>query len=65
MPKMRALWRAPLAFEVIGFIETKFGIAVEDEEMLAENLESIDCIARYVLRKQVIQFAGGRRAEAH
>ena len=51
--------------EVIGFIETKFGIAVEDEEMLPENLESIDCIARYVLRKQVIQFAGGRRAEAH
>lgn len=43
--------------EVIGFIETTFGIAVEDEEMLPENLESIDCITRYILRKQVVQFA--------
>lgn len=51
--------------EVIGFIETTYGVTVEDEEMLPENLESIDCITRYVLRKQVIQFASGPRAEAN
>ena len=38
--------------EVIGFIETTLGVIVDDSEMLPENLESIDCIARFVLRKQ-------------
>ena len=37
--------------EVIGFIEETFGIAVDDEEMLPENLDSIEGIARYVVRK--------------
>jgi acyl carrier protein len=38
--------------EVIGFIETTLGVTVEDHEMLPENLESIERIARYVSRKQ-------------
>ena len=38
--------------EVIGFIETTLGVTVEDHEMLPENLESIERIARFVLRKQ-------------
>jgi acyl carrier protein len=38
--------------EVIGFIEDTFGIKVEDTEMLPENLDSIDRIARFVARKQ-------------
>lgn len=38
--------------EVISFIETTWGITVEDDEMLPENLGSIDCIARFVARKQ-------------
>jgi acyl carrier protein len=38
--------------EIIGFLETTFGIAVEDEEMIPANLDSIEGIARFVERKQ-------------
>ena len=34
------------------FIETTFGVTVEDSEMLPENLDSIERIARYVGRKK-------------
>ena len=37
--------------EVIGFIEETFGIIVEDSELLPENLDSIQGIAQYVIRK--------------
>jgi len=37
--------------EVIGFVETTFGVTVEDSEMLPENLDSIESIAAYVARK--------------
>ena len=37
--------------EVIGFIEETFGIRVEDSELLPENLDSIDGIVHYVIRK--------------
>jgi acyl carrier protein len=37
--------------EVIGFIEETFGIEVEDEEMIPENLDSIARIAALVARK--------------
>jgi acyl carrier protein len=40
--------------EIIGFVETTFGITVEDEEMVPQNLDSIDGIARFVLRKQAL-----------
>ena len=43
--------------EIIGFIETTLGVTVEDNEMLPENLESIERIARFVQRKQVLQLA--------
>ena len=43
--------------EIIGFIETTLGVTVEDHEMLPENLESIERIARFVQRKQVLQLA--------
>ena len=39
--------------EVIMFIETTFGMTVEDSEMLPENLDSIERIAAFVARKQV------------
>ena len=39
--------------EVIMFVETTFGIAVEDSEMLPENLDSIERIAAFVGRKRV------------
>jgi acyl carrier protein len=38
--------------EVIMFIESTFGVTVEDSEMLPENLDSIERIARYVGRKK-------------
>ena len=39
--------------EVIMFIESTFGMTVEDSEMLPENLDSIERIAAFVARKQV------------
>ena len=37
--------------ELVCFLETAFGIAVHDDEMLPENLDSIRAIANYVGRK--------------
>jgi acyl carrier protein len=39
--------------EVIMFVETTFGVTVEDSEMLPENLDSIERIAAFVERKRV------------
>jgi acyl carrier protein len=41
--------------EVVQFIEEKFGIAVEDDELVPENLDSISAIARYVMLKQGVK----------
>ena len=38
--------------ELVAFLEERFGITVEDEELLPENLDSIDNIVRYVEDKQ-------------
>ena len=37
--------------EVIGFIEETFGFSVDDSELLPENLDSIEGISKYVIRK--------------
>ena len=37
--------------ELVGFIEERFAFSVEDEELLPENLGSVDNIVRYVERK--------------
>ncbi len=37
--------------EVLGFIETEFGVHAEDEEILPENLDGIARIALFVERK--------------
>ncbi len=37
--------------EVIMFIESTFGVTVEDAEMLPDNLDSIERIAAFVARK--------------
>lgn len=37
--------------EVISFVEETYGIKVEDQEMLPDNLDSIDRIANFVNRK--------------
>ena len=38
--------------EVIFFIEEQFGISVEDEEMIPENLDSIDNLVKFIGTKQ-------------
>jgi len=39
--------------EVVLFLEEEFGIKVEDDEMLPENLDSVDCLCKYLERKGV------------
>jgi acyl carrier protein len=41
--------------EVVSFIEEKFGIAVEEDELVPDNLDSIGAIAKYVMRKQGVK----------
>lgn len=38
--------------EVVFFIEEQFGIKVEDEEMIPQNLDSIDNLVVFVERKK-------------
>jgi acyl carrier protein len=38
--------------ELIHFIESTFGVAVADDEMVPENLETVDNIALFVQRKR-------------
>lgn len=38
--------------EVVMFLEERFGIKVQDEELVPENLDSLGRIARFVERKQ-------------
>lgn len=38
--------------EVASFIEEKFGIKVEDDDLLPENLDSIRRLADFVVRKR-------------
>ncbi|MEL1264528.1 acyl carrier protein [Pseudoxanthomonas putridarboris] len=38
--------------ELVQFLEETYGIKVEDEEMMPDNLDSLDAIARFVQRKQ-------------
>lgn len=37
--------------EVIYFIEDRFGVVVQEDEMIPQNLDSINNIAAYVRRK--------------
>ena len=37
--------------ELLGFMESRFGIAIEDAEIIPENLDSIRAIAQFVARK--------------
>ena len=39
-------------FEMIAFLEETYGITVEDDELLPENLDSIKNVADYIHRKQ-------------
>jgi acyl carrier protein len=37
--------------ELIGFLEEKFGIRVEDDEVVPNNMNSLENITLYILRK--------------
>lgn len=37
--------------ELVAFLEEEFGIAVEDEELVPENLDSIDNLMLFIERK--------------
>ena len=38
--------------ELVAFLEQQFGIAVDDADLVPENLDSVDRIAAFVGRKQ-------------
>jgi acyl carrier protein len=46
--------------ELISFVEESFGIQVGDEEMVPENLDSLNNIERYVQQKRAAAPAAGR-----
>lgn len=37
--------------EILGFLQNEFGITVEDDEILPENLDSVARLAAYIERK--------------
>jgi acyl carrier protein len=37
--------------ELVGFLEEEFGIEVKDEELVPENLDSIDNLAAFIEKK--------------
>lgn len=38
--------------ELVLYLEESFGIAVEDNEMIPENLDSLDALAAFIVRKR-------------
>jgi acyl carrier protein len=42
------------ALEIIQFLEESFQIKVKDDEMLPENLDSVDNLVAFVERKQAV-----------
>jgi len=38
--------------EIIGFLQAEFGVNVEDDEILPENLDSVERLAVYIERKR-------------
>jgi acyl carrier protein len=38
--------------ELIGYLEESYAIKIADEEMIPENLDSVDCIVRFLAKKR-------------
>ena len=38
--------------ELVGFIEEEFGISIDDEELVPDNLDSVNRIVAYVAKKR-------------
>ncbi len=47
--------------ELVTFLEEEFGVAVSDEEMLPQNLDSIAALEAFIARKRAEQFAAEAR----
>ncbi|MBD3169887.1 MAG: acyl carrier protein [candidate division Zixibacteria bacterium] len=41
--------------ELVMFVEETFGIKIEDDELLPENLDSVENLADFIRRKQGVQ----------
>jgi acyl carrier protein len=41
------------ALELVSFLEEKYGITVEDEELIPENLDSVDNLVGYLNKKGI------------
>jgi acyl carrier protein len=41
--------------ELVSFLEQEFGIQVDDQDLVPENLDSIDALAAFVTRKLTLQ----------
>lgn len=39
------------ALELVGFLEKEFSITVDDEEVIPENLDSIDNVVKFLKKK--------------
>lgn len=39
--------------ELVAFLEEKYGIRVEDEELVPENLDSVERLVQFISRKKV------------
>lgn len=39
--------------ELVAFLEESFGVRVEDEELVPENLDSIDRLAEFITKKKL------------
>lgn len=38
--------------EVVAFVESRFGIAVDDDDIVPDNFDSVSKLAAYVMRKR-------------
>ena len=41
--------------ELVGFLEEDFGIRIQDDELVPENLDTIDNIVQFVTRKRAAE----------
>ena len=41
--------------ELVGFLEENFGVRIQDEELVPENLDTIDNIVQFVTRKRAAE----------
>ena len=45
--------------ELVDFVSTQFGIAVDPDDITPENFDSVSRLARYIRRRQALAATGG------